>query len=107
MTKIRFVEPDARVLPEMSAKVSFLSQEVVEADRKPRPAVNPTAVVTRDGRNVMFVVRGDKVAQVPVQTGARLGDLIEVVGGAQAGDKVVLRPGEKLKDGASIKAAGK
>jgi len=107
MTKIRFVEPDARVLPEMSAKVSFLSQEVVEADRKPRPAVNPAAVVTRDGRNVMFVVRGDKVAQVPVQTGAQLGDLIEVLGGAQAGDKVVLRPAEKLKDGASIKAAAK
>ena len=107
MTKIRIVEPDTRVLPEMSAKVSFLSQEVVEADRKPRPAVNPAAVVTRDGRNVMFVVRGDKVAQIPVQTGAKLGDLIEVLGGAQAGDKVVLRPAEKLKDGASIKAAGK
>ena len=107
MTKIRFVEPDARVLPEMSAKVSFLSQEVAEADRKPRPAVNPAAVVDRDGRSVMFVVRGGVVARIPVQTGARLGDLIEIQGGAQAGDKVVLRPPAKLKDGASVTAAGK
>jgi len=107
MTKIRFVEPDARVLPEMSAKVSFLSQEVAEADRKPRPAVNPAAVVDRDGRSVMFVVRGGVVARTPVQTGARLGDLIEIQGGAQAGDKVVLRPPAKLKDGASVTAAGK
>ena len=107
MTKIRFVEPDARVLPEMSAKVSFLSQEVAEADRKPRPAVNPAAVVDRDGRSVIFVVRGGVVARIPVQTGARLGDLIEIQGGAQAGDKVVLRPPAKLKDGASVIAAGK
>jgi len=107
MTKIRFVEPDARVLPEMSAKVSFLSQEVAEADRKPRPAVNPAAVVDRDGRSVIFVVRGGVVARIPVQTGARLGDLIEIQGGAQAGDKVVLRPPAKLKDGASVTAAGK
>jgi HlyD family secretion protein len=107
MTKIRFVEPDARVLPEMSAKVSFLSQEVAEADRKPRPAVNPSAVVMRNGRNVIFVVKGDKAAEVPVQTGARLGDFVEVLGGVQPGDKVVLRPGGKMKDGAGIKAPGK
>jgi HlyD family secretion protein len=107
MTKIRFAEPDSRVLPEMSAKVSFLSQEVTEADRKARPAVNPAAVVTRGGRSVLFVVKADKASEVPVQTGAKLGDLVEVLGGVQPGDKVVLRPGEKLKDGASVKAAAK
>lgn len=107
MTKIRFVEPDPRVLPEMSAKVSFLSQEVAEADRKPRPAVNPSAVVMRNGRSVVFVVKEDKAAEVPVQTGAKLGDFVEVLGGVQPGDKVVLRPTEKMKDGTGIKAPGK
>ncbi len=107
MTKIRFVEPDARVLPEMSAKVSFLSQEVPEADRKPRPAVNPAAVVMRNGRSVIFVVKGNKAAEVPVQTGAKLGELVELLGGAQPGDKVVLHPDEKMKDGAGVKAPDK
>ena len=107
MTKIRFTEPDARVLPEMSAKVSFLSQEVAEADRKPRPAVNSAAVVGRNGRSVIFVVKGNKVVEVPIQVGAKLGDLVEILGATQPGDKVVLRPGDKMKDGASVKAAGK
>jgi RND family efflux transporter MFP subunit len=107
MTKIRFVEPDARVLPEMSAKVSFLSQEVAESDRKPRPAVNPAAVVMRDGRGVVFVIKGDKAAEVPVQTGAKLGDLVEILGGVQPGDKVVLHPGDKLHDGAAVKSPDK
>jgi hypothetical protein len=35
MTKIRFEKLDPRILPEMSAKVSFLSQAATDADQKP------------------------------------------------------------------------
>jgi HlyD family secretion protein len=107
MTKIRFAEPDARILPEMSAKVSFLTREVADADRQPRLAVNPAAVVTRAGRSVVFVVKDDRVATMPVQPGAKLGDLVEVSGAVQPGDKVVLRPPENLQAGREVKAAGK
>jgi RND family efflux transporter MFP subunit len=107
MTKIRFVEPDPRVLPEMSAKVAFLSQEVPEADRKPRLALNPAAIVTREGRSVVFVVRDGRAAAVPVRAGPKLGDLVEVSAGVQPGEKVVLRPPASLKDGREAKSAGK
>jgi len=107
MTKIRFLEADARVLPEMSAKVAFLTQEISDADRAPRVALNVAALTTRAGRNVVFVVRDDKVAEVPVETGAKMGDLVEIRKGPQPGEKVVLRPGAKLHDGAAVKPAGK
>jgi RND family efflux transporter MFP subunit len=107
MTKIRFLEADARVLPEMSAKVAFLTQEISDADRAPRVALNVAALTTRAGRNVVFVVRDDKVAEVPVETGAKMGDLVEIRSGPQPGEKVVLRPGAKLHDGAAVKPAGK
>ena len=107
MTKIRFLEPDPRVLPEMSAKVSFLSREVAEAERAPRLAVNPAVAVVRAGRNVVYRIDGDKVVELEMQTGARIGDLVEVLRGPQAGDKLVLRPGERLHDGAAIKSASK
>lgn len=107
MTKIRFLEPDSRVLPEMSAKVSFLSREVAAADRAPRLAVNPAVVVARAGRNVAYRIDGDKVVELEIQTGGRIGDLVEVLSGPQAGDKLVLRPGERLHDGAAIKSANK
>jgi multidrug efflux pump subunit AcrA (membrane-fusion protein) len=107
MTKIRFLEPDPRVLPEMSAKVSFLSREIAESERAPRLAVNPAVAVTRAGRNVVYRVDGDKVVELEIQTGARIGDLVEVLRGPQTGDKLVLRPGERLHDGAAIKSAGK
>ena len=107
MTKIRFLEADARVLPEMSAKVAFLTQEISDEDRAPRAALNVAALTTRAGRNVVFVVRDDKVAEVPVETGAKMGDLVEIRNGPQPGEKVVLRPGAKLHDGAAVKPAGK
>ncbi len=107
MTKIRFLEADARILPEMSAKVAFLSQEISDAERAPRAALNSAALTTRAGRNVVFVVRGDKVAEVPVETGAKMGDLVEIRSGPQPGEKVVLRPSAKLHDGAAVKPAGK
>lgn len=107
MTKIRFLEPDPRVLPEMSAKVGFLSREVAEAERTPRLAVNPAVVVVRGGRNLAYRVDGDRVAELEIQTGARIGDLVEVLAGPKAGDKVVLRPNQRLHDGAAIKSSGK
>jgi len=107
MTKIRFVEADPRILPEMSSKVAFLSREVGDAERVARAAVNAAALTTRAGRTVVFVVRDDKVAEVQVDAGARMGELIEIRSGPKPGEKVVLRPGEKLHDGAAVKPAGK
>jgi hypothetical protein len=42
-----------------------------------------------------------------VQTGERLGDLIELKQGPAPGEKVVLRPADKLRDGAAVQPARK
>ena len=62
MAKIRFTELDPRILPEMSAKVSFLSQEMPEGERTARTVLQPAPIVQRDGKSVVFVIKGDKVA---------------------------------------------
>ena len=107
MTKISFRELDPRILPDMSAKVAFLTEELPAGQRMPSPAVNAAAVVERGGRTVAYVVRDAKAYEVPVQTGRRLGDMVEVTSGLRAGDKVVLRPPQKLKDGAAVAIAKK
>jgi RND family efflux transporter MFP subunit len=107
MVKVRFVDVDRRVLPEMSAMVAFLSHAVPEAERKPRTAVNPAAVTNRKGKKVVFLLKGDRVVETPVTTGAVIGDFLEITGGAKAGDKVVLKPLDKLKDGSKVKIAEK
>jgi RND family efflux transporter MFP subunit len=106
LTKVKFVDRDPRLLPEMSAKIAFLERAVGEGERKPLIAINPDAVVERDGRRVVFLMAEDKAKLVPVTTGEKLGDNV-VVGGVNPGDKAVLKPPEKLRDGAPIKLVQK
>jgi hypothetical protein len=89
----------------MSAKVAFLSEAVPPEQRAPRLAVNPAAIVERGGRSVVFLVRDNRVSALPVQTGRRIGDVVELTQGPQPGDKVVLRPPEKLKSGMAVRLA--
>jgi RND family efflux transporter MFP subunit len=107
LVKVRFLDPDSRILPEMSAKVAFLQRAVKADERKPRTAVNPAAVANRRGKSVLFLINGERVAETPVTLGSRIGDMVEVLSGVKAGAKVALKPLEKLKDGTKIKTAEK
>jgi HlyD family secretion protein len=107
MTKVKFDAIDPRVLPEMSAKVSFLSQEVTAEQQKPLVAVNPDAIVQRDGRNVVFVVRDGHAVAVPVTPGAKLGDATAVTGDVKAGEKAVAKPAPSLASGMAVSTAAK
>ena len=101
LVKIRFVDRDPRVLPDMSAKIAFLSKPVPPEDNKPLTAVQPSAVVDRDGKAVVFVVADGKVRQVPVTRGPKIGEL-QAVQGVKPGETVVLAPADKLADGARV-----
>ncbi|MRR54989.1 MAG: efflux RND transporter periplasmic adaptor subunit [Deltaproteobacteria bacterium] len=102
LVKVKFLDIDKRILPEMSAKVAFLSRPVAKAEEQPRTTVNPEAVVERDGRKVVFLVKDNRVVETPVKLGNKVGDLEEVISGVKAGDSVVLRPADKLRDGSRI-----
>jgi RND family efflux transporter MFP subunit len=107
MAKVRFAELDPRILPEMSAKVSFLSQEVPASERGARVAVQAAAVVTRDGKSVVFIIRDGRAVLAAVEPGEKIGELLEIRSGVAAGDKIVLRPAEKLRDGARVAQAAR
>lgn len=105
--KIRFVDTDPRILPEMAAKVAFLSREVPPGERTPRTVVQPGAIVSRGGRDVVFVVKDGKASETAVQTTGRIGELVEVAAGVTAGDKVVLKPPRTLRDGSKVTVEAK
>jgi RND family efflux transporter MFP subunit len=107
MVKVRFLDIDPRVLPEMSAKVAFLSKPVGPGEEKPRTTINPAAVVSRDTKSVAFVIKGNQVQEQEIMTGEKLGDLLVVTGGVKAGDRVVLNPPKDLKTGSRVKQVEK
>jgi RND family efflux transporter MFP subunit len=103
MVKVRFTELDPRVLPEMSARVAFLEREVTRDEEAPKTAVNPAALVSRNGKQTVFVVNNDKTVETTVTIGGKIGDGIEVLDGLKPGEKVVVNPPKKLRNGSAIK----
>src|SRR6266568_1732444 len=107
MTKVRFEIIDPRVLPEMSAKVSFLSRAVTAEQQKPMTAVNAEALTPREGKTVVFVVRDNKAVAVGVAPGQKVGELTAVDGAVKTGEKAVLKPAPDFASGALVKVAAK
>lgn len=101
MVKVRFLETDNRILPEMSAKVAFLDHEAGKNDQQPRIAVNPLSIVRSGGRDGVYLIKGNHVVFTPVSVGTRLGEMVAVEG-VRSGDRIALRPLDKLKDGAAV-----
>ena len=104
--KVAFVDEPKDVLPDMGAKVTFLTRQLDEAAQKapPTPAVAPDAVVNRGETKAVFVVQeNETVRSVPVITGAPLGSLVSLRQGPPPGTRVVRSPPADLKDGMRIK----
>lgn len=107
LIKVRFIDKDKRILPEMSARVAFLSRPVTPEEQKPRIAVNPASVITRDNKKMVLLVKESKAVETQVKTGGQIGDMTEVLDGIKPGDRIIARPSDKLKNGSRIKIAEK
>ncbi len=103
LVKVKFLDPDPRVLPEMSAKVSFLSRPIAEGDQTPRTAIPKTALRKQENQFFAFRITDARTEKVMLQTGIDLGDLIEIKNGLTPGDRVVTNPPENLKSGTAVK----
>lgn len=101
MVKIRFSDHDPRILPEMSARVAFLARSVTQEEQQPRIAINPAAISVKGSQTRVFRIVNDRVKVTPITLGRKLGDLQEV-NGLKTGERIILRPLEKLKDGSRI-----
>ncbi len=105
MVKVRFNTIDSRILPEMSAKVAFLSREVKKEEEKPKTAVSQKAIVDNGGKKFLFVVKENRVKLTPVMLGTSLGDMVEILDGAVSGDRAVANPPKTLRNNDRVKLA--
>jgi HlyD family secretion protein len=103
--KVAFVDDNEGALPEMSARVAFLSAELDKDAMKapPKTIVPSAAVATVNGERVVYVVVDGKVRRTPVTLGPQFGSGFELVKGPPAGTRVVKEPPPELADGQAIK----
>jgi RND family efflux transporter MFP subunit len=105
VVKVKFVDSMDDVLPDMAARVSFLTQAIAKdsLSEKPKRIVPASAVVDRDGSRSVFVVADGKVKLTRLTLGPPAPGGFEVVDGPPAGTKIVSSPRPELLDGQSVK----
>jgi len=102
--RVALEKKDARIVPDMGVRVSFLEQKTTNVAQAPKGVLVPAkAIAQRDGRSVVFVVAGGKAQLRTVQpTAQNYGDMKLIPDALQAGDAVVLSPPAALRDGADV-----
>jgi RND family efflux transporter MFP subunit len=100
--RIALDKKDPRILPEMGVRVSFLEKSGENHQPLPGVLVPKSAVVKRDGKDVVFVVKDSHAQRTSVTTGADFSDMKQVTQGLDAGAEVVTTPPADLKDGEKV-----
>lgn len=103
--KVELTEGKDGVLPDMSARVSFLTEALDEKalTAATKVFVPAQAVAQRDGRPVVFLVESGKVLMRRVTLGPATNDGIELLQGPTPGSRVVLNPPSTLAEGQRVK----
>jgi RND family efflux transporter MFP subunit len=102
LVKVRFSGHDPHILPEMSAKVGFLSKALKQGEQGPRTMVSVSALTGAGALRYVFVVQGERVHKKEVKTGKVIGDMVEVEDGIKPADTVVINPPKGLNDNSKI-----
>jgi RND family efflux transporter MFP subunit len=102
--RIALGQKDARIVPEMGVRVSFLEDARPEdAAATARAVLVPQGALRQDGaQDVVFVVRDGSVRRRAVSAGASVGALREIRAGLTAGDLVVVDGPPDLMDGSKV-----
>ncbi len=99
--KVSILEKDPRILPEMGARVEFLS-EPADSAAPMRVFVPAEAVRTDGGGTWVWVVRDGRVTRVAIEAGPVSGGRREVRSGLTGGESIVLDPPAQLEDGERV-----
>ena|SRR5690348_13924393 len=103
--KVAFKHYDAKVLPEMSAKVHFLPRSNVAQtpqDTQSVIAVPEKALATRNGQSVVYVVSNGRAVEVTVTAGRHFGSSVAILQGLAVGTAVVDSVDDRLHQGAKV-----
>jgi len=102
--RVGFDRLDPRILPQMAVKVAF-------RDASPAPAagtasrsviVPKSALVTRDGRDVVFVIQNGRAERRAVTVALARDPEVELGAGVSAGERIALEPPANLTDGSAV-----
>jgi HlyD family secretion protein len=101
--KVKVLNPDGDLRPDMNASVDFLSEAPAAGAAKEtsKPAVYVPPAAVRDG--AVFVLLNGQAIRRPIKTGGTTSQGLRVEDGLIGGEEVIVNPPADLKDGGKVK----
>lgn len=99
--KVKVLNPDDRLRPEMNAAVAFLSDEPSAAAAPGKPVVFVPPAAVRNDR--VYIVLKDRLVERAIRSSGNTPLGLRVEDGLNGGEDLVLNPGPDLKDGMKVK----
>lgn len=103
MVKVAFVDNDPRVLPEMSAKVAFLSHETLPDEQSAFKAIPANAIIKNNANPFVLSIKNGRIVKKDIKTGKRLGNMVEILEGLEIGEFIITEPLDKVRTGSKVK----
>jgi HlyD family secretion protein len=103
--RITFDKLDDTILPDMGVKVAFLAPAPAAGKNtgvEAKAIIPKSAVRSDDGKQVVYLVREQKLERRAVSLGAERGTDVEILAGVSPGDKLVVRGAETLHEGQAV-----
>lgn len=103
--RIAFDKLDDTILPDMGVKVAFLSAAPPpekNAGSEARAIIPKSAVRNDGGKQIVYLVRDQKLERRAVSLGAERGSDIEILAGLVPGDKLVVKGADTLHEGQAV-----
>ena len=101
--RIGLLEKDARVLPDMGAKVSFLKDQIIEAPEKLEGVMIPSSSLVKEGNlSYVFVIQNGLIRKTKVTVGSLSSNFSRIANGIEVGDNVVTDPNNELQNGQEV-----
>jgi RND family efflux transporter MFP subunit len=101
--RVGFDKLDPRILPDMSVKVAFRETAAAPVSVTRAVLVPKNALLSQDGRDVVFVAQNGRAERRAVTVSDTQGDDSVLSAGVSAGEIIVVNPPPTLKDGTPVK----
>jgi len=105
--KVAFSDADDKILPDLSARVSFTAEPTQGKASRSRILIPKSALATHEGHTGVFRVAQGRAKFQPVETSGEVQGQVEVTKGLQGGETLISQPDKAgVRDGDRVRVEG-
>jgi RND family efflux transporter MFP subunit len=104
--KVAFLDADDKIIPDLSARVSFTAQPTQGKTGRTWVLIPKNAIRTVEGKSGVFRIVEGRARFQPVRTGAETQGQVEIVEGLAGGEQIVSSSTAEIRDGDKVRVQG-